>query len=112
MKILFTALVALILQLFLPWWSIAFAAFTIAIFYEQTGVKSFLNGFAAIFILWVVWAGSIHFINDGVLANRLANLLFLPFGFLSVILTGLIGGITGGLAALTGNRLRLATRKN
>jgi hypothetical protein len=100
---------AFLLQLILPWWSIAIAAFAFGFFFKQR--YPFLNGFLAIFILWAAAAGYISYINDGILAQRLTNLLNLPYNFLPVIITGMVGGITGGTAVLTGFYLRKLTSR-
>jgi uncharacterized membrane protein YeaQ/YmgE (transglycosylase-associated protein family) len=56
----------------------------------------------------MLWGGAalfIYFMNDAILARRLANLMGLPYGFLMVIITGIIGGVIGGLSALSANYL-------
>jgi hypothetical protein len=46
--------------------------------------------------------------NEGVLAARLALLFSLPGALLTVPVTALVGGLSAGLAALTGNLIRAA----
>lgn len=106
MKILLTAVVAFLFQLVLPWWSVAVAAFLVGAGFNQTGLKSFLNGFLGIFALWTLLALGISVFNKMILAERLAVLFTLPHGIVPILITGLIGGIVGGFGALTGNRLR------
>ncbi len=103
MKWILTALMALILQIFLPWWSIAIAGFISGIIFTQKPGQAFLNGFSGIFALWAAVSLYIYFVNQGLLAERLADLFSLPHGLLVIILTALIGGICGGLSAVTGN---------
>jgi len=103
MKWIIIAISALILQLFLPWWSIAIAGFISGVFFIQKPGKAFLNGFFGIFALWSAVSLYIYIVNEGLLAERLADLFSLPHGLLVVLLTGLIGGICGGLSAITGN---------
>lgn len=113
MKILLTAVIALLFQLVLPWWSVAVAAFLIGAGFNQTGFKSFLNGFLGIFGLWTLLALGISIFNGMILAERLAVLFALPHGLLTILVTGLIGGLVGGFVALTGNRLReILIKKN
>lgn len=106
MVFLITLLLALILQLFLPWWTIAIAASLPSLMIPQSGWKSFQNGFLAIFILWLVWSGAIYYMGGDVLAQRLAMLLTLPSPLLTVFVTGIIGGLTAGFWAWTANRFR------
>lgn len=106
MKWILVAVMALILQLFLPWWSIGLAGFIYGWLFIQKPGKAFLGGFLGIFLLWGIMAAYITYVNDGILAARLASLFSLPHGLLVVLLTALLGGVTGGLSAITGNLTR------
>lgn len=112
MNILLTALLALLLQLVLPWWSLTFAAAGVAWFRYEKPLKSFFFGFLGIFLLWFSIALIVHFVNEGILSNRLATLFNLPSPYLPVLITGLLGGFSGGFAALTGSLLRKALVPN
>lgn len=100
------AVAAMVLQLFLPWWSIALAGFAYGLLFRQKPGKAFLGGFLGIFLLWGIMASYITWVNDGILAGRLASLFSLPGGWLAILATALTGGIVGGISALTGNLLR------
>ncbi len=106
MKWILIALLALILQTFLPWWSIAIAGFVSGIVFTQKPANAFINGFSGIFALWAAVSLYIYFVNQGLLAEKLADLFSLPHGLLVVLMTALIGGICGGLSAITGNFFR------
>jgi hypothetical protein len=108
--IIFTTVFALILQMILPWWSVAIAAFLVSVFFTQSRWQAFANGFIGIFVLWLVWSGTINYLNDGILSERLSELLMLPHSVLAIVATALIGGITGGFASLTGNLFRSLIR--
>jgi len=109
--LIITAVLAVLLQLILPWWSAPLAAFMVAVSFQQGAFRAFLNGFLAIFLVWSLTAAGISIYNDGVLAERLAALFSLPSGWMVVPLTGLIGGLPAGMAALTGNMIRKAWKK-
>ena len=50
-SLLLTALLSFAACLYLPWWSIALAAFLVAALVPQKPFRSFLAGFAALFLL-------------------------------------------------------------
>ena len=106
MVVLITLFLAAILQLFMPWWSVAIAAALPALLVSQSGWKSFQNGFLGVFVLWTVWSATIYFQGGDVLADRISTLFSLPTGLLSILVTGLVGGLTGGFSAWTANRFR------
>ena len=96
---------------FLPWWVVAIAAFSAAFFAGKTGKQAFLSGFLAVFIVWIVLALFKSIPNDHVLAKKVAELFHLPgWGYL-LLITGVIGGLVSGFAALSGLLLKRAFEK-
>lgn len=106
MVLLFTFILAAILQLFLPWWSVAIASALPALLITQTGWKSLQNGFLGIFLLWIIWSTVIFFQGGDILAERIATLFSLPAGWLAILVSGLIGGLAGASSAWAANRFR------
>ena len=87
----------------LPWWVAAPIAFLAALFVGKTSGKAFLSGFGAIFALWTILALMKSIPNDNVLASRVIQLFPLPHQWILLLLiTALIGGMVGGMAALSG----------
>lgn len=85
-------------------------AFAVGFLVKQNGFASFLSGFAGVFVLWILYAFIQSTANDNLLAHKVAALLqALTFNSLIVlyILTGIIGGLVSGFAALSG---RMAAR--
>jgi hypothetical protein len=108
-SVILILLLAFISGLFLPWWGIAIAALLVALIIPQRPWKSFLSGFFAVFLLWVLLAWWIDMKNNGVLSQRMSELL--PLGgsrILLILVTGFVGAIVAGFAALTGAYLRTA----
>jgi hypothetical protein len=105
-SILLVALFAFALGLYLPWWSIGIAAFVVIAFINQSSGKAFLTGFLGIFLLWLIISIAINTSNNGLLASKVAAIL--PLGgsaFLLILFTAFIGGLVGGMAALTASFL-------
>ncbi|WP_343703026.1 hypothetical protein [Chitinophaga sp.] len=107
LSLLLTALLGYILGIFLDWWSVALAAFVIALLYPQPPGKAFISGFLAVFLLWGVLATVMDVRNDHILATRMANLILQsPSPGLMVVITAVLGGIVGALSALSASVLR------
>jgi hypothetical protein len=105
--LLLTALLSFIASLQFDWWVIAIVSFIVGILVLQKAWKAFLAGFAAIFLLWVSLAKWMDAENGGILSQKIASVL--PLGGSSVLLilvTGLVGGLVAGFAALSGSYLR------
>lgn len=109
--VVLTILFSFLSCLYLPWWSIAIVACIIAILFPQKHLLSFLSGFIALTVLWGGLALWISSNNDHILAHRVSLLVFQSDSpFLLILVTTLIGALTGGLGALTGSFLRLRRR--
>jgi hypothetical protein len=99
-SILLTALLAFISGLYLPWWGIAIAAFIVGVLIPQKPFYSFLSGFIGVFLLWEILAWRIDTRNNGILSQKIAQIL--PLGgstVLLILITSLVGALVGGMAA-------------
>jgi hypothetical protein len=96
---------------FLPWWVVAIAAFLTAFIVGKTSGQSFWSGFSAVFIGWTVLALFKSVPNDHILAKRVATMFHLPHWIFILFVTALIGGLVGGLSALSGVLLKRAFNK-
>jgi hypothetical protein len=107
-SIVLTGLLSFVFGLYLPWWSIAIAAFIVSLVIPQKPFYSFLSGFIGLFLLWEILAWWIDSKNDGILSQKIAQIL--PLGgsaVLLILITSLIGALVAGLAALTGSYCRI-----
>ena len=65
---------------------------------------AFLGGF----FTWGIYSGYLNWENQGILSDRLAETFGLPDGWLLVLTTASLGGLTTGLGGWFGAALRLA----
>lgn len=103
---LLIALLSYIAGLFLPWWSIALAAFLVALIIRPSIGMSFLAGFTGIFLLWALVSLWIDIENEHILSHKIAQLF--PLGgssALLILVTALVGALVGGFAAMSGASL-------
>jgi hypothetical protein len=110
-SVLLTALLSFTAGLYLPWWSIALCAFIVSVLILQSPLKSFLAGFSAGFLLWLIFSWVLDSANNHILSHKIAAIF--PLGgvsFLLILITALIGGLVSGMAALSGSFLRYNRR--
>jgi hypothetical protein len=106
-SVILTAVLSFISGLYLPWWGIAIVAFLVALLIHQFAWKAFFSGLLGVFFLWAGIAWWIDYRNSGILSQKVAAVL--PLGgnsLLLILVTGLIGGLVGGFAAMAGSFLR------
>ncbi len=98
------AVLAFILELFLPWWSIAISAFLLGYLFKSKA--NFFAGFLGIGVLWLGKALIIDMNAAMPLAENVAIILKLNSKAVLMLVMVVIGGLVGGFAALTGSLLR------
>jgi hypothetical protein len=107
-----TLIIALLLSLYLPWWSIMVAGFVSALFFSLKKAAVFFVPFLAVFLFFVIYAYMLSSVNNFILAKKIAILL--PLGgdpFVLILVTGLIGGLATGVAAMFGKQLSNLVKK-
>lgn len=108
------ALFAYLAELVFPWWTVALCGFVVAALIPSGGPKAFLSGFLGVGLLWL--GGALYFSirTDYILTDKVAELMQLGSPFVLIIISALIGGLCGGLGALSGSQLRglLRQKKN
>lgn len=109
--ILITAFCAGILSWFVGWWLVAVVAYVVAIAHKLKPSDGFLSGFFGVGLLWLVTVLWRDIPNEHILANRMAGLLGLSKGWLFMLLTVVLGGLVGGLSGWSGAMMSKAFRK-
>ena len=106
-SLILTALLSFGACLYLPWWSIAIAAFIVAVLIPQKPGKAFLTAFIALLLLWGGLSFWLSNNNEHLLAHKVSLLILkMDSPYLLILATALIGGLVAGFAALTGAYLR------
>lgn len=97
---------------FFEWWTVAIAAFIGGAIFGKSSGETFARGMVAIIILWLLMVCYHHFSTQGILSNKIAQIL--PVGGnvgILIVVTVLIGGIVGGWGAMSGFLVRNLFRK-
>lgn len=96
---------------FSPWWGFAITSLLVAVLVHQKAGKAFLAGFLGIFLLWAGLAWWIDMKNNGILSHKIAQILPLSGNsLLLIIITGIVGGLVAGFAAMSGSYLRASSK--
>ena len=95
----------------LPWWSFAPFCLLIGFVARLNPINAFTIGFFCVFAAWLLQAYLINEQNEGILAEKMGQVMvgINPFGLL--VMTGAIGGIGGGLSLALGASLRISLNK-
>lgn len=84
------------------WWLAPLTAFTVELAIGRGDHTGFFSGFYGVAIPWMILAFYIDHHGGSVLTYRVLELFKLPrFATVLVLVTGLIGGLSGGVASLS-----------
>ncbi|WP_299901286.1 hypothetical protein [uncultured Aquimarina sp.] len=107
-----TIILAFVLSLFLPWWSIMIAAGITAISIPLKKAAVFFIPFLAILVFWSIYCFTISSANDFTLAKKISQLLQMGGNaYLLILLTGIIGGLAAGIAAIFGKQIAVLRKQ-
>lgn len=93
-------------QFFLPWWSLAIVAFIIGAASELSSIQAFISGLLGVGMVWMGYAFFIDAQTNAILSTKVAEIFTLNDPTYLIVTTGLLGGLVGAFAALTGNSVR------
>jgi hypothetical protein len=101
------ALCAFVMGIYMPWWSIAIAAFLVPTIIDLKPVWAFLSGFVALFLFWGIMSWIISSNNQQVFAHKISRLILSSDNpTLLIFVTALLGALVAGFASLSGSLLR------
>jgi hypothetical protein len=105
-NLIFTIILAYVLSLYLPWWSVMLAAVISGYLIPLKKGSVFFIPFIAIALLWMIQSYIIGQANDFVLAKKIATLLSLQGNAtLLLLVTGIIGGLAAGISGILGKQI-------
>ena len=108
-----TIILAAILSLFLPWWSVMTAALATALFIPLKRAAVFFVPFMAILVFWAGYSFVLSSANDFILAKQISELLKIGGNpYLLILVTGVVGGLAAGITAIFGKQLTLMSSRN
>lgn len=109
--LLLTALLSFIAGLKTPWWSLAIVAFLVGLLIHQKAGRAFLSGFLGLFLLWAGLAWWSDNSNHSLLSGKIGEIIGIGNNpFLLILITGVVAGLVGGFAAMSGSFLRSRKR--
>ena len=108
-RILVICILSVMAQIYFPWWSAVVVAVLVEAILGKGDRTSFYTGFYGIAIPWMILATYIDVKSESVLTIKILELFKLPqFSFVMIIVTGLVGGLVGGVGSMTGGWIKTA----
>lgn len=107
-SILVLAAACILIQKFTPWWTSLIVIGMFTAIMNIPPLRAFLSGLIVLFLIWFGYAFYLDNQNAGLLSAKIGVLFQGLSSIQLLIVTGFLGGIIGGLSALTGSLFRRA----
>lgn len=91
---------------FAMWWTAMVIAFIVCYTSPSSGLNAFVAGFLGVGLVWMGHAWNIDVLNESAFSNTIAEIMQVSDPILLVFATGLVGGLAGGFASLSGTTFR------
>ena len=88
------------------WWSAMIIAFVVCYVSPSSGLNAFVAGFLGVGLVWMGHSWNIDVLNRSNFSSTVAEIMQLNDPIFLVFATGLIGGLAGGFASLSGTTFR------
>jgi len=105
-KLILISILTYAFEQFLPWWSIAIAAFLGGIIFKTRGINAFLAGALGVGLVWLWVAWRIDYETNSILTIKIAGIFQLENKNLLIAITVLLGSLIGAFSAWTGYNFR------
>ena len=88
------------------WWMAMVSSFLICFMLPSSGLIAFIAGFLGVGLVWLGSAWDLDVENSSAFSSRIAEVMQMGKPLILILFSGAIGGISGGVAAITGSSFR------
>lgn len=88
------------------WWIAMVIAFAVCYISPSSSLNAFVAGFLGVGLVWIGYAWSLDVVNKSNFSNIIVKLFPVNESFYLILITGLVGGLVGGFAAISGTTFR------
>lgn len=93
------------------WWIAMLITFVVCYISSASGLNAFVAGFLGVGLTWMGYAWNLDTQNQSAFSKKIAEVTQLGDPMLLIIATGLIGGLAGGFAAMSGATFKQIFKK-
>lgn len=88
------------------WWICMASAFIVCFISPSSGLNAFIAGFLGTGLVWLGHAWNLDVMNESNFSTKVAEVMQMGEPLILILVSGAVGGLSGGFAALTGTSFR------
>ncbi|MEM6641674.1 MAG: hypothetical protein AAF616_01735 [Bacteroidota bacterium] len=91
---------------YFTWWLGMLASFLVCFMLPSSGLNAFIAGFLGMGLIWLGQSWNLDVQNESAFSSKIADILLVGEPLYLVLISGLVGAISGGFSAVTGASFR------
>ena len=112
LRLILIAVLTYLLSLVFPWWIIVIIGMAVGLLIPGGSLSTFISGFLGVGIIWMGHAWNLDAQNASQFTQQMLEVIgIFDDTIVLIAITGLIGGLVGGFATMTGSMFRLPPKK-
>ena len=111
LRILLIGIITYFLSPYFEWWTGMAAALLVCFFLPSSFFNAFIAGFLGVGLVWMGLAWALDTDNNSVFSGIIVQFFPLEDPLFLILGTGLVGGLSGGMAGTTGTSFRSLIKK-
>lgn len=105
-RIIAIGIITYFISPFGSWWIGMATSFVVCFSLPSSGLNAFIAGFLGVGLVWLGHAWNLDVLNQSSFSSKIAQIMQVGEPLILVLITGAIGGISGGFSAMTGTSFR------
>jgi Na+-translocating ferredoxin:NAD+ oxidoreductase RnfD subunit len=106
-RLILIALLSYLIPFYAPWWIVLVIGLVIGLLLPGNGWNLFNAGFLGAGLVWLGYALKLDYDTQSIMTNKILELVGIADPLILLLGSGLIGGLSAGLGALTGSSFRM-----
>ncbi|MCP4459550.1 MAG: hypothetical protein GY816_16235 [Cytophagales bacterium] len=106
LRLILIGILSYFLSMIAPWWIIVVIGFSCGLLIPGGSLRVFVSGFLGVGIVWLGQAWKLDSENESSFSNIILELFPISDSIVLIAFVGLLGGLCGGLSAMSGSLFR------
>jgi hypothetical protein len=106
LRLILIAIFTFIFATFMPWWTGIICASLVAFFIPGNNFNAFLSGLLGVGLVWLIMAWKVDIETGSIISSKMLDMFPVDDTKMLIIVSALLGGLSGALGAFTGNSFR------
>lgn len=106
-RLIIIGILTYLFSFYTPWWVLFIITFSTCFFIHGSFLNTFIAGFLGVGLVWLGFSWFLDFQSESYFTEKIVLLFPVKDSSYLILISGLIGALSGGLGAILGNSFKL-----